>query len=137
MNAAQLPVAPDTPPLDGPELKLLFYLCATASRQLQIASVNALVGAATAAPRRCVACEAGVQVNGRVVRRLEFYCARFSACWTGSAGVNFEALLVAYPGCSPFNATDLAAESLTIDEAGVHRVPRPLSGWVVVSGERG
>jgi len=37
-----------------------------------------LLGAATAAPRRCVVCEAGVQVNGRVVRRTKII-ARASA----------------------------------------------------------
>jgi hypothetical protein len=42
---------------------------ATASRQLQIAPANALLGAATAAPRRFVVCEAGVQVNDGSVGR--------------------------------------------------------------------
>jgi hypothetical protein len=67
-GAAQLPVAPDTPPLDGPELKLLFQLLrdgvtSLANRFFQ----RRLSGAASAAPRRYVGREAGVQVNGRVV----------------------------------------------------------------------
>jgi hypothetical protein len=68
--AAQLIVAPVTPPLDGPELKLLCHVrrdgvTAVADRFLQ----SRLSGAATAAPRRFVVCEAGVQVNDRSVSR--------------------------------------------------------------------
>jgi hypothetical protein len=42
-GAAQLPNAADARPLAGSGLKPLFYICATASRQLQIASANAIV----------------------------------------------------------------------------------------------
>ena len=67
--AAQQPNAADARPFAGPELKLLFRSCATASRPLQIASANALLGAATAAPRRFVARGGRAQLIGRVVRR--------------------------------------------------------------------
>jgi hypothetical protein len=45
--------------------------CATASRQLQFAPAEPWLVAATAAPRRSVPCEAGVQVNDWSVGRTK------------------------------------------------------------------
>jgi hypothetical protein len=67
--AALQPNAADARPFAGPELKLLFCSCATASRPLQVASANTLLGAATAAPRRFVARGGRAQLIGRVVGR--------------------------------------------------------------------
>jgi hypothetical protein len=66
--ATQLAVAPDTPPLDGPELKLLCHIRRDGVTSVAVCFFQRrLSGAATAAPRRCVVCEAGVQVNARSV----------------------------------------------------------------------
>ena len=71
-RAAQLVVAPDTPPFAGngaraPAGPLCDGVTSVASRFFQ----RRLLGAATAAPRRCVVREAGVQVNDWSVSRMQ------------------------------------------------------------------
>jgi hypothetical protein len=59
---------------------------------LQIASANALLGAATAAPRR-FGMRGGLQLNGWLVRRLEYQWSQRSG---DSAGANVLAIETEY-----------------------------------------